>query len=139
ATLARHGGDGRFPELPVSSPRALDHAEARAAAVRANWATVRSLLAEADPDTLTADALEAWADAAWRSPLLAEAVALRQRTYAAAVHDGDEPRAAYAAWFLWFDHSFKGNVAVASAWLARGARHADAAGPCREAGLVTVA
>lgn len=123
----------------MSSPRAPDHAEARAAAARADWATVRSLLAEADPATLTAADLEGWADAAWWSSRLDEAVALRQRTYAAAVAEGDEARAAYAAWYLWFDHVFKGDVAVASAWLARGARHAKAAGPCREAGLVTVA
>ena len=114
-------------------------ARAHEAAAQQDWATVHDFVAGIEPARLTASDVELAADAAWWLTRLDDALALRQRAYAAFVAANDDRRAAFCAWYLWFDYRFKGDTAVASGWLTRAARHVADDPECREAGLVTLA
>ena len=99
-------------------------ARAREAAARADWPDAYAALKALDSSTFAPVDIDLFADAAWWTSRLDESIALRQRAYAAFAASDDELRAASAAWFLWFDHRFKGDLAIASGWLTR-------AGPSR--------
>jgi ATP/maltotriose-dependent transcriptional regulator MalT len=113
--------------------------QARDAAAQGDWSRVYERLAAIDQVDLSAADLDLYADAAWWLLALDEALGLRQRAYAAFVEGADERRAAFCAWFLWFDYRFKGDMAIASGWLSRAGRHLADAPDCAETGFVTLA
>ena len=113
--------------------------QARDAAQRRDWAAAHDCLARIGPGDLTASDLELCADATWWLVRLEESVGLRQRAYTAFVAVGDARRAAWCAWFLWFDYRFKGDMAIASGWLTRAERHVADDTNCVEAGFVLLA
>ena len=104
------------------------------------WEDAYRRFANLDSLALGAEELQAFADAAWWTSHLDESIGLRQRAYAAFVEAGDDRRAAYAAWFLYFDHLwFKGNPSVASGWFRRAERHLAVEPECVEHGYLAFA
>ncbi len=95
----------------------------REAARRHAWREAYELLRGADADVgLGAEDLANLAEAAWWTGHLEEAIALRERAYAAFVDAGEPRRAAMLAIMLSIDHFNRGALSVASGWLARGER-----------------
>ena len=108
-------------------------------ATSATWADLYSELHGREHAELSAEQLEVLADAAWWTSHVDEAIKVRQKAYAAYAAAGDERRAAYSAWFLFWDHVFRGEDAVANGWLRRAERHLDSQPECVEHGFVTFA
>jgi len=73
-------------------------------------------------DELTAGDLERFADAAWWTGKLDQAIELRERAYAAFSAAGDKLGAARLALTLWFDHLNRGAFAVSRGWFANAER-----------------
>jgi class 3 adenylate cyclase len=95
----------------------------REAAQRHAWREAYPLLRTADEaGTLAGDDLENLAAAAWWTGRLDEALALRERAYAAFSKQGEATRAAVLATALAMDHMVKGAFSVAGGWLARAER-----------------
>ena len=135
---------GATPMQSGSSSNALTRcarskARARQAAARADWPDAYAALKALDSSTFAAVDIDLFADAAWWTSRLDESIALRQRAYAAFAASDENLRAASAAWFLWFDHRFKGDLAIASGWLTRAARHVAHAPESLEAAFVLLA
>jgi class 3 adenylate cyclase len=94
--------------------------EGREAAQKHAWREAYRLLRVAEETAgLGPDDLESLAEAAWWTGRLDEALALRERAYAAFMQAGDRTRAAVLAATLSLDHVVKGAMAVAGGWLAR--------------------
>ena len=81
---------------------------AREAAERHAWRESYDAYAGVDATDLTPDDLERFADAAWWTGKLDEAIALRERSYAGFAAAGDKPRAARLALTLSWDHCGRG-------------------------------
>ncbi len=96
-------------------------------------------LRAADPASLSAQELEALADAAWWLSRLDESIEARQHAYSAYARANDNLRAGYTAWFLFYDYLSKGEGAAASGWLGRARRHLDDEPECLEQGYLLVA
>ena len=92
-----------------------------------------------DPASLTAEELEALADAAWWLSRLEESIAARQHAYSAYVRAGENRRAGYTGWFLFYDYLSKGEEAAASGWLHRARGHLEHEPECVERGYLLVA
>jgi DNA-binding CsgD family transcriptional regulator len=92
-------------------------------ATRTTWAELYDELHGRELTELAPEELEAYADAAWWTSRVDEAIAARQRAYTGYAAAGNSRRAAYSAWFLFWDHVFRGEEAVASGWLRRAERH----------------
>jgi hypothetical protein len=92
-----------------------------------------------DPAKLSVRELEALADAAWWLSQLEESIAARQHAYSAYVQTGENRRAGYTAWFLFYDYLSKGEGAAASGWLSRSRRHLEHEPECVECGYLLVA
>lgn len=92
-------------------------ARGRAAADNLAWDDAYAAFAEADPSTLTADDLQAWATAAYLLGHVDTAVDALTRAYR--MHDGtDDPRAALRCGFwIIFIVIGRGDVAQASGWM----------------------
>jgi class 3 adenylate cyclase len=87
------------------------------------WRDAYEQLRSVDDDgRLTAEDLENLAEAAWWTGHLEEALAVRERAYAAYVETGETRRAALLAGMLSMDHLARGSMPVASGWLARADR-----------------
>lgn len=114
-------------------------AAGRAALQNAEWGEARARFVEA---TLAGDAPEAWeglSRAAWWLGDQAETVAARERAYRAYRDAGDKRGAARMAMWLASDHlDFRGDDAVADAWLRRGQSILRDQKPCSELGYLTV-
>jgi class 3 adenylate cyclase len=95
--------------------------DARAAAARGAWREAYALYA-AGAGELAADDLETHADAAWWTGRLDEAIALRERAYAAFSAAGDTLGAARMAITLAWDYEGRGSFAVSGGWLATAER-----------------
>lgn len=119
------------PDVPT-----LDRA--REAAAAAEWREAYDLYGTLDLASLTADDLEAYADAAWWLSRVEECIRIRQRAYGARAAAGDDRRAGYLAWLLYYDHYFRGEHTVASGWFQRAHRHLDDVPPCLERGFLLV-
>ena len=91
--------------------------EARAAAARQSWRAAYGAYTEAGDGGLTASDLENYGEAAWWSGKLDEAIALRERAYAAYTAAGDKLGAARMALTLNWDHEARGSFAVADGWI----------------------
>ena len=96
--------------------------DARAAAARQAWRAAYAAYAEADSQALTAADLEGYGEAAWWSGKLDEAIAHRERSYAAYTAADDALGAARIALALCWDHEGRGSFAIAGGWLASAER-----------------
>ncbi|MFF4249624.1 LuxR C-terminal-related transcriptional regulator [Streptomyces sp. NPDC001663] len=96
---------------------------AREAVAREAWAEAYGLLRRLDPGRLTADDCAAFADAAWWTSRVEESIVQRMRAYAGYTAAGDDRRAAYCAWMLFYEHQLAGRSAVAAGWLRRARQH----------------
>ena len=95
----------------------------RQAAQRHAWRDAYALLQSADAEgRLTAEDLESLAEAAWWTGRLDEAIALRERAYAAYVQAGEKRKAAAIALTLSTDNLTRGSMSVSGGWLARAER-----------------
>jgi class 3 adenylate cyclase len=95
--------------------------DARAAASRQAWRAAYTAYSDVDEDLGAAD-LESYGEAAWWSGRLDEAIAHRERAYAAYTAGGDTLGAARMALTLSWDHEGRGAFAVAGGWLANAER-----------------
>ena len=109
---------------------------AREAASRHAWRQAYAAYGEADAAALTADDLEQFADAAWWTGKLDEAINLRERAYAAFSSAGQAQRAARLALMLSWDHSGRGAFAVGHGWFANAERLLADAGDSVESGVL---
>lgn len=98
--------------------------DARAAAARGAWREAYSIYQGADA-ALDAMNLETYGEAAWWSGKLDEAIALRERAYAAYAADGDTLGSARMALMLAWDYEGRGSFAVSNGWLATAERLLD--------------
>jgi class 3 adenylate cyclase len=97
--------------------------EARAAATRQAWRQAYATYSGIDDaESLLPADLESFGEAAWWSGKLEEAIALRERAYAAYTAAGDKTGAARIALTLAWDHEGRGAFAVAGGWLANAER-----------------
>jgi class 3 adenylate cyclase len=96
--------------------------DARAAASKQAWRAAHAAYAEAEDGDLTAADLESYGEAAWWSGQLDEAIALRERAFAAYSADDDTRGAARLALTLSWDYEGRGAFAVAGGWLANAER-----------------
>jgi class 3 adenylate cyclase len=95
----------------------------REAVLRRAWRDAYELLRSADGDgRLGAEDLENLAEAAWWTGRLEEALALRERAYAAFVEAGETRRAALLAVTLGMDHLVRAAMSVSSGWVSRAER-----------------
>ena len=96
--------------------------EARATAARQAWRAAYTMYSEIDAGELTSSDLESYAEAAWWSGKLDEAIALRERAHTAFNATGDKPGAARMALALAWDYEGRGAFAVSHGWLATARR-----------------
>src|SRR5262245_44665370 len=96
--------------------------EARKATGRHSWRQAYEAYSGADESDLTPEDLEQFADAAWWTGKIDEAIGLRERAYAGFSASGDTLGAARLALTLSWDHSGRSEFAVASGWLANAER-----------------
>src|SRR5687767_7425191 len=95
----------------------------REAAARHAWKEAFELLSAADTDgVLTAKDVDMLAQAAWWTGRLEEALALRERAYAAYMKEDDKKAAALIALTLADDYGLKAAVSVANGWMQRAER-----------------
>jgi class 3 adenylate cyclase len=98
--------------------------EARAAATRGAWREAYATY-HAAPEGLEAADLEKYGEAAWWSGRLDEAIALRERAYAAYTAAGDGLGAARVAITLAWDYEGRGSFAISNGWLQTAERLLD--------------
>ena len=108
-------------------------AAGRAALERAAWDEARAIFEEATADGGTAEAWDGLSRAAWWQGDEEATLAARERAYRAYRDAGDPRRAARMAMWLGSDHlDFRGDHALAEAWLRRGRELVDGLEPCAE-------
>jgi class 3 adenylate cyclase len=96
--------------------------DARGAAARQAWKAAFAAYGVIEPQKLEASDLERFAEAAWWSGKLDDAIALRERAYAAYVATGDTHGAARMALTLSWDYGGRGSFAIAGGWFANAER-----------------
>jgi class 3 adenylate cyclase len=95
---------------------------ARNAAERQSWRETYDAYTSADRAELTPADLERFADSAWWTGRLDDAIALRERSYAAYGDAGDKLGAARLALTLTWDYLGRGAYAVSEGWFAKAER-----------------
>ncbi|HEV2902988.1 MAG TPA: adenylate/guanylate cyclase domain-containing protein [Gaiellaceae bacterium] len=95
---------------------------ARDAAARQAWRQAFEDYENADQNQLSAEDLERFAEAAWWSGKLVQAINLRERAYAAYASGGEKLAAARLALILSWDESGRGAFAVSHGWFANAQR-----------------
>jgi class 3 adenylate cyclase len=110
--------------------------EAREAAGRHAWRQAYDAYAGADLARLAPADLERFADAAWWTGRLEQAIDLRERGYAAFAAAGDRLAAARLALTLSWDHSGRGAFAVSHGWFGNGERLLEGEPESSEQGLL---
>ncbi len=104
-------------------PEVIDTLDvARDAAARQMWRQAYEAYAGLDARELTPSDLESYGEAAWWNGKLDEAIALRERAYAAFTAGGDTRAAARMALTLSWDYDGRGAFSVANGWLANAER-----------------
>jgi ATP/maltotriose-dependent transcriptional regulator MalT len=123
----------------TATPEAGLVAAGRAALARAAWAQARAHFEEA---VAAGDVAEAWDGLSWAAWWQGDEVvtlSARERAYRAYREAGDVCAAARMAMWLASDLlDFRGDDAVAAAWLRRGRALVDGRGPCVELGFIVV-
>jgi class 3 adenylate cyclase len=99
-----------------------DLEQARDAAARHAWRDVHAAYSRAPGAELTPADLESFAEAAWWTGKLDQAIELRERAYAELVAAGETLHAARLAIALSDDHSGRGAFAVSQGWFANAER-----------------
>jgi class 3 adenylate cyclase len=99
---------------------------ARNAAERQSWRETYDAYTSAERAELTAADLERFADSAWWTGRLDEAIALRERSYGAFGDEGDKRGAARIALLLTWDYLGRGAYAVSEGWFAKAERLLEA-------------
>jgi class 3 adenylate cyclase len=95
---------------------------ARDAAGRHAWREAYQAYSRVGGDELEPDDLERFADSAWWTGKLDEAINLRERAYAGFAAAGDKTTAARLALTISWDHVGRGEFAVARGWFANAER-----------------
>ena len=111
---------------------------ARTAADRHGWRDAYAAYAEADMLELTPRDLELYADSAWWTGRLDEAIGLRERSYTGYNAAGDRLGAARLALTLSWDHLARGAFAVSRGWFANAERLLDGLPESAEHGYLTL-
>jgi class 3 adenylate cyclase len=96
--------------------------DARAAVGRQAWRAAYAAFTQVDPGELSAADFENYGEAAWWSGKIDEAIAHRERAYAAYTALGDTLGAARMALALSWDYEGKGSFAVSHGWFATAER-----------------
>jgi class 3 adenylate cyclase len=110
---------------------------ARGAAERHAWRDAFDAYAAVDADLAPED-LERFADAAWWTGRLDQAMALRERAYAGHTAAGDRLSAARLALTLSWDYSGRGSFAVSHGWFASAERLLDGLPESMEHGFLVL-
>src|SRR5918996_472147 len=95
---------------------------ARDAAARQAWRASYDAYSAVDRSTLTPEDLESFADAAWWTGKLDDAIKHRERAYAGYSSAGDKPSAARLALTLSWDHEGRAAYAISRGWFATAER-----------------
>jgi class 3 adenylate cyclase len=95
---------------------------ARTAAAGQSWRSAYDAFSELEEEALEAGDLEAYASAAWWSGHADEAIALREKAFAAFTAAGDPLGASRVALLLCWDQEARGAFSVALGWLATAER-----------------
>ena len=95
---------------------------ARKAVGRHSWREAYDAYSGSDEHDLTPDDLERFADAAWWTGRLDEAIGLRERSYAGFSATGDKLGAARLALTLSWDHMNRASFAVSRGWFSNAER-----------------
>jgi class 3 adenylate cyclase len=95
---------------------------ARKAAARHAWREAYESYTSAPSEELAPEDLERFADAAWWSGRIQEAIALRERAYAGFAEAGDTLKSARLALKISDDHGGRGAFAVSQGWFANAER-----------------
>ncbi len=104
-------------------PKVVDSLHpAREAASRHAWREAYEAYSRTDQQDLTPDDLESFAEAAYWTGKLDEALSLRERSYAGFASAGDKRSAARVALTLTDDHANRGAFSVAHGWFANAER-----------------
>ena len=111
---------------------------ARQAARRHAWRETYDAYSTADTTEFSPHDLETFAEAAWWTGRLDEAINLRERAYTAYVATGAKPAAARLALTLSWDHSGRGAFAVSQGWFANAGRLLDGQPDSAEHGLLAL-
>jgi class 3 adenylate cyclase len=98
---------------------------ARTAASEQQWRAAYASFGALDQRTLDPGDLETYAESAWWNGKLDDAIAIRERAYAAFTASGDQLGAARIALNLSWDYEGRGSFAVSSGWLASAERILD--------------
>src|SRR4051794_38574986 len=109
---------------------------ARDAAARHAWREAYDAYSTAETESFSPDDLEAFAEAAFWTGRLDEAIALRERAYAGYVAGAQTQAAARLALTLSWDHSNRGAFAVSHGWFASAERLLDGQTESAEHGLL---
>jgi class 3 adenylate cyclase len=94
----------------------------REAASAGSWRAAYDGFSAADPAELTPDDLERFADAAWLTGKVEQAIELRERAFAGFSAAGDKVRSARLALALSWDYEGRGAFAVSQGWFAKAER-----------------
>jgi class 3 adenylate cyclase len=111
---------------------------ARAATSRHAWREAYDAYSSADRQDLTPTDLESFADAAWWTGKLDEAISLRERSYAGFAATGEKLKAARVALTLSWDQSGRGAFAVSYGWFANAERLLGGEPESKEHGLLAL-
>jgi class 3 adenylate cyclase len=111
---------------------------ARNAAERHSWREAYDAYTGSDDSGLTADDQEQFADAAWWTGKIDEAIGLRERSYAGFSAAGDRLGAARLALTLSWDHLNRGAFAVSRGWFANAERLLEGQPEAREHGFLAL-
>ena len=111
---------------------------ARRAAGRHSWREAYEAYSGADELDLTPEDLERYADAAWWTGRLEQAIALRERSYAGFSAAGDRLGAARLALTLSWDQMNRGAFAVSRGWFANAERLLDGLPEAAEHGYLAL-
>jgi class 3 adenylate cyclase len=90
----------------------------RQAASRHAWREAYDAFTSANAEALTPEDLESFAEAAWWSGKLDEAIELRERSYAGFAAGGEKRSAIRVALAVAWDHALRGAFSLARGWLA---------------------
>jgi len=111
---------------------------ARNAAERHSWREAYDAYTGSDDSGLTPDDQEQFADAAWWTGKIDEAIGLRERSYAGFSAAGDRLGAARLALTLSWDHLNRGAFAVSRGWFANAERLLEGQPEAREHGFLAL-
>ena len=111
---------------------------ARNAAARHSWREAYDAYTGSDDSGLTPDDQEQFADAAWWTGKIDEAIGLRERSYAGFSAAGDRLGAARLALTLSWDHLNRGAFAVSRGWFANAERLLEGQPEAREHGFLAL-